>query len=358
LKYLKTECIWMLLILVAACGPAADVEPATFTPEVQAAVQLVQPTRVATISLTATNTPIASAVPTERPTARPTVTYQLNAAMTVTPGLPVTEIALEPALMLSRGAILSGITDHTHEIFRRGQQLGNRANVFSKVGDSLTVATYVLYPIGWGASNLHQYQGLRPVIEYFSAANARDGNSFANISLAADNGWTTQSVFDPARANPEICLPGEPPLLCEYRVVRPAIALVLLGTNDVAELPLETYRTNMRNIILISINRGIVPVMSTLPQREGYEEQVTEFNAVIWELAHEFGVPLWDYGLAMNNLPNAGLSEDGVHPSWPPGDFVAAADFSVTNLRYGYTLRNLTALLALDVLWRQLILGE
>src|SRR5690606_33654652 len=98
----------MLLIVVAACGPAAEVEPATTTPAAQAAVQLAQPTRVATIWLTATDTPIVGAVPTERSTARPTVTYQLNAAMTVTTGPPETEIALEPTLMLSQGAILSG----------------------------------------------------------------------------------------------------------------------------------------------------------------------------------------------------------------------------------------------------------
>ena len=352
--------LWILLIWLVACSPAAEVVSATPTSVERVAVQLPQPTRVATIWLTATDIPlpVASAAATQRPAARATVTYELNAGMTVTPSLPQTEVALEPTLMLSRGAILSGITDQTHEIFRRGQHLGNRANVFSKVGDSLTVATYVLYPIGWGAANLHQYQSLSPVIEYFSAANARDGNSFANISLAADNGWTTQSVFDPAHANPDVCLLGEPPLICEYRVVRPAMALILLGTNDVAELPLQTYRTNMQNIVMISINRGIVPVLSTLPEREGYEEQVTAFNAAIWELAHEFGVPLWDYGLAMSRLPNGGISHDGVHPSWPPGDFNAAVDFTTGNLGYGYTLRNLTALLALDTLWRQLIVGE
>jgi hypothetical protein len=350
----------MLLIWLVACSTPAEDMIVTSEPVQQAAVQLARPTRAATIWLTVTDTPlpIASVAPTNRPTARMTATYQLNAGMTVTPAPPQTETALEPTLTLSRGAILSGITEHTHEIFRRGQQLGNRANVFSKVGDSLTVATYAFYPIGWGAANLHQYQGLLPVVEFFSAANARDGNSFANISLSADNGWTTRSVFDPAHANPEICTPGEMPLICEYRIVRPAVALVLLGTNDVAELSAEAYRANMRNIVTISISRGIIPVLSTLPQRQGYEQQVAEFNAVIWELAHEYGIPLWDYGLAMNRLPNAGLSADGVHPSWPPGDFSAAADFSATNLRYGYTLRNLTALLALDILWKQVIISR
>ncbi len=359
MTYFVLRFVWVLLFVgLVGCSPTpVGIDSASATPAQQVIIRAAQPTKIATIWLTATHTPLplVSAIPTERPVARATVTYQLQAGMTVTPSPPQTETAVLPDLALSRGAVLSGITDQTREIFRLGRQLGNRANVFSKIGDSLTVATYVLYPIGWGASNLHQYQGLRPVIEYFSTANARDGNSFANISLSADNGWTTQSVFDPARANREICVPGQAPLLCEYRIVRPGIALILLGTNDVAELPAATYRANMQRIVEVSINRGIVPVLSTLPEREGYEHQVAAFNAIIWELAQEFGVPVWDYGLAMSNLPNGGLSQDGVHPSWPPGDFHAAVDFSPANLRYGYTMRNLTALLALDALWRQVI---
>lgn len=248
------------------------------------------------------------------------------------------------------------ITSHARTIFERGQQLGNRANVFSKVGDSLTVATYVLYPIGWGSHTLYDYEYLAPVIQYFSAATARASNSFANISLSADNGWTTQSVFDPTLANPELCLEGEPPLLCEYRIVRPAVALILLGTNDVAELSLEAFRGNLRNIIEISIHKGIIPVISTLPNRRGYEQQVLAFNQAIRTLAYEFGVPLWDYGGVMALLPNGGLSEDGVHPSWPPGDFSAAADFSDQNLQYGYTTRNLSALQMLDAIWKSVML--
>lgn len=46
---------------------------------------------------------------------------------------------------------------------------------------------------------------------------------------------------------------------------------------------------------------------------------------------------------------------DGIHPSAPglaPDDYGAAADLSPENLTYGYTVRNLTALQALDAVWR------
>lgn len=243
-----------------------------------------------------------------------------------------------------------GVTPNVREIFIRGQQLGNRADVFSKVGDSITVGTYFLYPVGWGSYNLREYAYLSATVQHFSAAAARDGNSFANHSLAADNGWTSSDILDPARAHPQLCSAGETPLECEYRIVRPAFALIMIGTNDVAELPVETFTANLNRMIELSLARGIVPAVSTIPLRGGFP--VDAFNQSIRSAAARHNIPLWDYGAAMAVLPNAGLSTDGVHPSWPPGDFSAAADFSRGNLRFGYTMRNLLALQTLDTIWR------
>ena len=259
-----------------------------------------------------------------------------------------------PAQM-GNSPIITGVTQRSKAIFERGQQLGNRANVFSKVGDSLTVASYVLYPIGWGTYNLRDFSYLEPVVSYFSSENARIANSFANTSLAADNGWTTQSVLDPVLAHPDVCNAGETPLACEYRTTKPAVALILLGTNDVLELQSGAYRENLSRIISMTIEHGTIPVVSTLPDRLGYENQVVRFNAIIRDLAREYEIPLWDYGWAMRQLPNNGLSDDGAHPSWPPGDVSTAVDFNSWNLQYGYTVRNLTALQALDVLWQRII---
>src|SRR5205814_7106913 len=86
--------------------------------------------------------------------------------------------------------IISGITVHAREIFLKGKQLGNRANVFSRVGDSITYSPYFLTPFGVGQFDLGQYRAeLTPVLQYFGQANARDGNSFASSPLAAGNGW-------------------------------------------------------------------------------------------------------------------------------------------------------------------------
>ena len=254
--------------------------------------------------------------------------------------------------------VISGITTNARAIFERGRELGNRPNVFSKVGDSITAMPPFLYAIGWGAYDLGTQGQLQPVIDYFSAVTAREGNSFANPSLAANNGWTTVTVLDPNSAWRAVCEEGETPLACEYRLVKPAVALIMLGTNDLARLSAEQFRANLNAIVTYSVDQGVVPVLSTIPNRVGYEASVPTFNTIILETARSFRVPLWDYGAALRGLPSDGLG-DGIHPSVPPGagsdDVSGAFVFSATTLQYGATERNLTALQVLDTQWRRVL---
>ena len=113
-----------------------------------------------------------------------------------------------------------------------------------------------MYPLGWGSYNLQGYAGLQPALNFYSTDNARDGNSFANVPIAADNGWTSTDILSPSRAQPGMCQPGESPLVCEYRVVKPAVALILIGTNDIANLDLGTYQGNLQTIVQTSIDMG------------------------------------------------------------------------------------------------------
>ncbi|HLB50127.1 MAG TPA: SGNH/GDSL hydrolase family protein [Anaerolineales bacterium] len=249
-----------------------------------------------------------------------------------------------------------GITDHARQIFLVGQQLGNRAKVFSKVGDSITVNENFLIPFGIGDYNLGEYAYLQAVIDYFSAATARTGNSFANISLSADPGWSSWTAINGYAADESICLPGEMPIACELRMVKPSVALIMLGTNDVPDtdnVSPSAYERQVRTVIETTINMGVIPVISTLPEfhrPSGY--RVALFNEAILKLADEYDIPLWNYWAALQNLPNDGLSSDGVHPSVAP---TSATDFSPEGLKYGMNMRNLTALQALDAVWRYVL---
>ena len=265
---------------------------------------------------------------------------------------PYFELSPPPIVIESYNSTITNITPRAREIFLNGQALGNRVNVFSKVGDSITVGTYFLYPFGWGTYNLGEFGYLLPTLQYFSQTNARDGNSFANISMAADNQWTSATILNPARANRNVCQQGETPLVCEYRVVKPAVALIMIGSNDLHSA--TNYSGNLQQIVQISIDMGVVPVLSTIPPRDGFDAQVVQYNDIIISTAQSYGIPLWDYYTAMLPLPSRGLS-DGLHPSWPPGDFSQATVLTIENLNYGYALRNLMALQVLDAMRRQVL---
>jgi len=251
---------------------------------------------------------------------------------------------------LEMSAYIHGITGQLRLIYEQGQAMGNRADVFSKVGDSITAAPHTLHPVGEGMTNLGAYTYLQSVIDFYGRSLARDHNAFANTSLAATSGWTTTDVLDPAQA-PTLCQWGESALDCEYRIVRPSISFIMFGTNDVEHMTSALYRTNMEQIISHTLARGIIPVLTTIPPRPGYENSVSAFNATLYDLSRAYSIPLIDYYATMVTLPDFGLDIDHTHPNMPPLGYEGCADFRTLNLPFGYVMRNLSLLQGLYEVW-------
>jgi lysophospholipase L1-like esterase len=205
-----------------------------------------------------------------------------------------------------------------------------------------------------GGLQLGQYTYLQPVVNFFSQTYANDHISFANTSLAAWSGWTSADLLNPERVFSSTCQPGESPLVCEYRVTKPSVALIMIGTNDVYfGMDSATYRANLDTIVKTSINMGVIPVLSTIPdnlQDPNLATRIQEFNGIIASVASANSIPLWNYWQAMQGLNNHGISGDGYHPSTSPTG--EAAVFTPDALQYGFNIRNLTALMVLDAVWR------
>lgn len=252
--------------------------------------------------------------------------------------------------------VVSGVTSHSRLIFLDGRAKGNSAHTFTRVGDSITASSYFLTQIGTSSYRLGDYTYLQGAINFFSGPNGRGANPFAAASLAARNGWSTESVLSPGLADSNVCRPGETPLECEFRLVRPSVALIMFGTNDSGGMPSGTFSANMSRIVQISIDMGVIPVLSTIPPKHynpATDGRVAEFNQIIIATARAYDVPLWNYWQAMSQLPREGLDADGVHPSIPPSG--SSVIFDSTHLQYGYTMRNLTALQVLYLLWQQVL---
>src|SRR5512143_121649 len=114
--------------------------------------------------------------------------------------------------------IWGGVASQARYLVRVGKQQGNRLNVFSKVGDSITAWGSFLVPVGNGGLRLGAYGALQGTVSFFMQTVARTNNPFANESLAAWGGWTSGDLLDPARDIPGGCGSGETPLDCELRI--------------------------------------------------------------------------------------------------------------------------------------------
>lgn len=272
------------------------------------------------------------------PTAYGTITYTTvtNTTVTTVNTNPATGGGSgQPSNIMPTG-VLPTVSGNARAIYQRGLSAGTNPRAFSKVGDCQSVAPYYLVPFDKGEYRLgSSYAYLQETINQF-------GGMFGRESLAARDGMNVKSVLDPLWANPRLCQAGESPLACELRLNRPSIVLVSLGTNGSWQTN-EEYEGYMRQILDYIIAQGAVPILSTKADNlEGGDR----FNQIVLKLAGEYDVPLWHFQLAAQTLPNNGIV-DSYHLGWGQLFFDLP-----TGLSRGWQVRNLTALQALDAVWK------
>ncbi len=235
------------------------------------------------------------------------------------------------------------VSEELKTLYIEGIEEGNSAERFSKVGDSNTITLSFLGCFDSGAGtgyDLGPYSYLQEVIDRFQW-------SFSRISRAARNGATAFDMDVYHWYEDDVCWPYESALNCEFRLFTPSIAFIGFGTND-ALLDINIYEEHLRSLVEKTLARKIVPILFT---KADDLEGDGSFNAVTAKIAAEFSVPLWNLWLPMSKLPNNGLREGDVHPT--AGE--AACNFAGNDPdTYGWTVRNLSALKALDRVWRLL----
>lgn len=250
------------------------------------------------------------------------------------------------------------VTDAARAIFEAGQALGNRANVFTRVGDSDTTSADFLRPIGIQRGrycDLGTYNYLQPAVDFFSVSPLPGvPNSFDNVSVAAVNGLTMVAAMDPLWAASPACTSGESPLACEYRLLRPSVAIIMLGRMDVIYFDTAYFERTARRVIEASIERGVIPVLTTfvvLPDNHAWVNSLY-FNNVLVDLSDEYGIPLINLWAAVQALPRFGIGPDFTHLSHALNEFCT---FTGSELRLGGTLRNLLTLQILEELRREVL---
>lgn len=246
-------------------------------------------------------------------------------------GIPFELIVVMPEAIITR----------SREIFLAGQAIGRNSRAYSKVGDSTVENPHFMARFDTGPYNLGEYAHLQPAIDHFLGSHSRD-SAAVRIGL---HSWTAN---DPAWADPGVCLPNETPVQCEIRAHNPAVLLIRLGTNDVG-VP-SMFDGNIRQIVETAIANGVIPVIGTKGDRH---EGSNENNDILRRIAADYQIPLWDYDQVANTLPGRGLDVDFAHMN----TFYAHDYTDPTAFTRGHAMHNLTALMALDAVWR-LVIGE
>jgi hypothetical protein len=247
-------------------------------------------------------------------------------------GLTINGIPVEQVVVLTDATIAN-----IRQIYARGQALGNNPNAFSKIGDSTIESPFFMDRFDEGGYNLGDYAFLQLTIDHFTGSFARQG-------YAVRRGMHSWTLFDPMWADAS-CLANESPVTCEFREQRPSVVFIRLGSNDAGRMDL--FDENMRKLIEYAIEQGIIPIIGTKADRN---EGSNANNEKLRELAEDYDVPLWDFDLAAQTLPNHGLDSDGVHLTT-----FYAHDFALPEaMRRGYGVHTLTGLMMLYAVWREL----
>ena len=288
-----------------------------------------------TLAAVPTDTPVPTEVPTDMP--------EPTAAPTDTPE-PTAVPALDPEDWRNWPELPETVSSEIKAMYFEGISEGNSAARFSKVGDSNTVMPSFLGCYDSGKDTgyaLGPYEYLQEVIDQFQW-------SFSRYSRAAKNGATAYDMDVYHWYDDDICWPYESALNCEYRLFTPSIAFIGFGTND-ALLGIDLYEEHLRSLVEKTLARKIVPILFT---KADDLEGDGSFNRVTAKIAAEFNVPLWNLWRPMSQLPNNGLRQGDVHPTFSD---VSLCNFAGDDLEnYGWTVRNLSALKALDRVWRLL----
>ena len=143
----------------------------------------------------------------------------------------------------------------------------------------------------------------------------------------------------------------------------PEVALIMFGTNDIGQVPLDEYETKLGEVVDRCLANGTVAIVSTIPPRSGHLDESRKFAEAARKIALAKSVPLIDYHAEIlrlrpddwdGSLPKFKgqhedvydvptlISGDGVHPSNPKSH----PDYSRRSLRTnGFVLRNYLTLL-------------
>jgi hypothetical protein len=327
--------------VLAGCGAGVSPVQATLTAVYQANRQTEQasaetsvairptgsaaPTAAVLATATATMAPPLVDIP-ENPTAAILPTAQAIVENSRTPA--ATPTPRKTAKYWAEWPIVpAGVSEQLKEVYRQGIAAGNDPHAFSTIGDCQSVPNTFMGTYDTDRYRLkEEYASLEETIRQFK------GN-FKRQSITVKNGQSVASVFSPAWADPKQCNAGETPLDCEFRVHKPSIVFVNLGTNwrggdDVS------HTEYLKKIVDAILAHGAVPILSSKGDNLEGDHRLNRATA---QVAYDYDLPFWNFWASIRDLPGKGIDDSA------PGQYLTPD---------AWVRHSFTGLRALDAVWR------
>jgi hypothetical protein len=236
--------------------------------------------------------------------------------------------------------VIPEVSDTARDIYAYGRQIGRSPHSFSVVGDCQATLPFFLGSFDRPDEyRLGEYSYLQDVIDNFAG-------SFYRPRYAVGPGCTVASVLSPLWADPSACAANERPLDCEFRVHNPSIVIITMERKDY-RVTLDTWEYYLQEIVGYAVQQGVVPILAT--KADNLEGDYS-INQTIVRVAQDYDVPVWNFWREVQTLPYQGLRleyDDEFHLTFEHNYFD-----DPEAMQYAWPHRNLTALQALDAVWR------
>ncbi|NDJ62602.1 MAG: PKD domain-containing protein, partial [Chloroflexi bacterium] len=215
---------------------------------------------------------------------------------------------IEPGSLNAAPVVPAFNRERLRGVYESGLERGNRAQVFAWAGDDVLQRAGVLTPFATGEFRLGGNADLQTIIDWYNRADLGGRTSFNQESVAQAANWTAQDILAPFNADPARCQEGEAPITCALRITQPAVLLVSVGYHDAQSgTNLGTFRASLNEIVQIAAERGVIPVLITVPPLEASDnERLIGINEVIIQVANEARVPVVNVWRAVNELSGSG----------------------------------------------------
>lgn len=251
-------------------------------------------------------------------------------------------LALLFALVPLASAADPGYAEAMRKVAAKGM---GKPGVVIHIGDSITYAA----PYGaWARYGEGQTDADKAVLKWMhaNAANDTDGWHLARTDhKAGGRSMTACSGIraDELRAGGKRGLPSFAKLLDEYK---PQVVVLMIGTNDAsAGRDKKAYLADVSAMVDSALDKGVVPVLTTIPPHPGKRDLATAYNDGLRAIAKDKSLPLVDFEKEIltrrkDDWNGALLAKDDVHPTVGIDKVTPAGKPTDENLsKSGYLLR-------------------